>query len=112
MLTIIANFSVRMFLSGVSHQQQQTCFDMNMPGAEGLMVDGNTSSSAQLQGTQGDWCCLLSVLRYAGLCLSALPMNGITGSVMFLHDHIHCTHRDHVSCHPITIQMFVQSIRY
>ena len=59
-LTIIANFSVRMFLSGVSHQQQQTCFDINMPGAEGLMVDGNTSSSAQLQGTQGDCCCLLS----------------------------------------------------
>ena len=91
-LTIIANFSVRMFLSGVSHQQQQTCFDINMPGAEGLMVDGNTSSSAQLQGTQGD-CCLLSVLVlwYARLCLSALPMNGITGPVMFLHDHIHCT---------------------
>ena len=69
-LTIIANFSVRMFLSAVSHQQeQQTCFDTNMPGAEGLMVMAIPHPVHSFRGhTETAAVCCLVVLRYAGLC--------------------------------------------
>ena len=68
-LTIIANFSVRMFLSAVSHQQQQTCFDTNMPGAEGLMVMAIPHPVHSFRGhTETAAVCCLVVLRYASLC--------------------------------------------
>ena len=70
-LTIIANFSVRMFLSGVSHQQQQqTCFDINMPGAEGLMVMAIPHPVHSFRGHKetAAVCCLCSGMQVVFIC--------------------------------------------